>query len=312
MSTSAPEGRAGIRRFVSPTLEELAQAAEVCYTRWSYMRDLDSPARFRAFQQFGVELCAMVDRGGCMQSVGYLIPASMEMAGETLRWHYMFHVAARPSTAGAGAMLVKQVMQWYPAIFGMGITPAAERLYQAFHWQLYDGFWRGVHPVNLGRMLRDYGDRVPHAWQRHLLRASAGIYNCAAWMFETVLSLGAPCGPWRPGEDGKARVLAGYLGLLASGPVRVADVGGVGRILSLPDVGSLRQHAAIWHALRQRNTKFCELLLFSEAARKRSIWLGYVPLRLPVWCWDKHGVLARAIPALRQRGISFLETDKVV
>ena len=44
----------------------------------------------------------------------------------------MFQVAARPAAAGAGAMLVRQVMQWYPAIFGMGITPDAERLYKAF------------------------------------------------------------------------------------------------------------------------------------------------------------------------------------
>jgi hypothetical protein len=312
MFTSAPDGRAGIRRFVSPTLDEFAQAAEVCYTRWTYMRDLDSPARFRAFQELGVELCAMIDAKGSMQSVGYLIPSQMELTGETLRWYYMFHVAARPSSAGAGAMLVKQVMQWYAAIFGMGITPDAEKLYQAFQWQPYDTFWRGVHPVNLTRMLNDYGNHIPGAWQRRLLRASAGIYNLTAGILELALSIGAHCDPWRPVHQGKPRVLANYLALLTSGPVRAADVGGVGRILTLPEEGSLREHAAIWRALRRRNAKFCELLLPSQTARRRAIRLGYIPLRLPVWCWDKQGILARAIPALRQKGISFLDTDKVV
>ena len=310
MSTSAPEGRAGIRRFISPTLEQFAQAAEVCYTRWSYLRELDSPARFRAFQQLGVELCAMVDAAGAMQSVGYLIPAQMELQGETLRWHYMFQVASRPSTAGAGALLVRQVMQWYPAIFGMGITPDAEKLYQAFRWQPYHGFWRGVHPVNLARMLQDYGDRMPAA-QRRLLRASAGVYNMAAGALEWMLSLGARSEIWQPAE-GKPQVLAAYMTLLASGPVRVADAGGVARLLSRPEEGSIRQHAAVWLELRRRRSKFCELLLYSAAARQRALRLGYVPLRLQVWCWDRQQVLARAIPVLRERGMSFLDTDKVV
>lgn len=312
MSISAPEKRAGIRRFQSPTLEELGRAAEVCYTRWPYMRDLDSPARFRAFQQLGVELCAMVDGGGAMQSVGYLLPSSIQLGGETLAWHYMFHVAARPSTAGAGAMLVKQVMKWYPAIFGVGITPDAERLYQAFRWQPHEGFWRGVYPVNLSRMLKDYGERIPQAWLRRLLRGSAGVYNLGARAREALWSAGARCAPWQPEGEGKARVLATYLPLVACGPVRAADVGGVGRILSLPEEGSARQHAAVWRALRRRNAKFCELLITSKATRKRAIRLGYIPVRLPVWCWDSQGVLERAIPALRERGISFLDTDKVV
>jgi hypothetical protein len=145
-----------------------------------------------------------------------------------------------------------------------------------------------------------------------LLRGSAGIYNAAAAAFEMVWSAGMRCEPWQPDQEGKPRVLASYLPLLACGPVRAADVGGVGRILSLPEEGSSRQHAAIWRALRRRKGKFCELLLTSPEARTRAMKLGYVPLRLPVWCWDPRGVLARAIPALRRKGISFLDTDKVV
>ena len=312
MSISAPDKSRGIRRIVSPTLDDFAQAADLCALRWTFLRQFNGPARYRAFQQLRVELCAMVDGAGVMQSVAYLIPGELDVDGELLRWHYMFHVASRPSAAGAGAILVKQVMQWYPAIFGIGITPDAEQIYKAFRWQPHDGFWRGVHPVNLARMLQDHGEQIRGAGLRRLLRTSAGLYNLAVKALELLLSVGARAEPWQPAEDGKPRVMASYLKLLACGPVRAVDVGGIGRILSLPEEGSLRQHAAIWRALRRQNTKFCELLLFSDTARRRAWKLGYLPLRLPVWCWDKQGVLARAIPALRQRGISFLDTDKVV
>jgi hypothetical protein len=313
MSISARENRTTIQRLTSPSLEDFARAAEVCYTRWEYMRELDSEARFRGFQQLGVELCAMVDAAGTMHSVAYLIPAQMEAGGDTLSWYYMFQVASRPSAAGAGALLVRQVMKWYPAIFGIGITPDAERLYQAFRWQPHGGFWRGVHPVNLSRMVQDYGERIPQTWLRYLLRATGGAYNITGRVLETLLGAGARCRAWEPGKtSGKPHALAGYLGLLECGATRAADVGGVGRVLSLPNGGSLREHAAIWRALRKRNAKLCEMLLYSEEARARSKRLGYVPVRLQVWCWDPQGVLARAIPVLRERGFSFLDTDKVV
>jgi hypothetical protein len=49
------------------------------------------------------------------------------------------------------------------------------------------------------------------------------------------------------------------------------------------------------------------MLLFSEDARKRSWRIGYIPIPLPVWCWDPRGILSRAIPVLRER-----DTDKVL
>lgn len=302
---------AEIRRFTNPTLSEFMLASEVCYTRWDYQRALDSPQRFRAFQDMGVELVAMIDGQGDMQCVGYLIPATMELNGETLRWYYMFQVASRPGSPGAGALLVKQIMQWYPAIFGMGITPDAERLYKAFRWQQYEGFWRGVHPVNLSRMIADYGERITKPWLRTALKASSGLYNGISRLVEPLLSMGMSGRKWVPAE-GRAAVLGTYLPLYEAGPVRAVNVGGAARLFSLPAEGGLREHAALWAALRRDNAKFCEMLLFNEQARAKSWWRGYIPLRLPVWCWDKQGVLAKAIPVLRERGMTFLDTDKGV
>jgi len=310
MSVSA-EARGGFRRLEAPGLDQFAEAAEVCYTRWDYMRELDGEARFEAFRNLNVELVVLLNGEGVMQCVGYLLPASIEIAGETLSWHYMFQVASRPEAAGAGALLVRQVMRWYPAIFGMGITPDAERLYKAFRWQPYEGFWRGVHPLNVPRLLKDFGGRIVNPRLRRLLEASAGLFDSFGASVDTICSLGTRSTPWKP-REGKGAVVATYLNMYSCGEVRAADVGGTGRLLSAAGAGTLRQHAAIWRTLRKRGARLCEVLLSSDTDRRRAWQTGYIPIPLQVWCWDREGILARAIPALRARGFTFLDTDKVL
>jgi len=308
---------ATFERIACPTPAEYEQAAQVCYARFPYQRNLDSPQRFRAFGILGVELAVMRHQDGRFQCVAFLLPGELQVEGETLRWHYMFQVASLPGVPGAGGLLIRQIMQWYPAIFGMGITTDAKKLYQAFRWQHYDGFWRGIHPINLSRMAADYGSRLASPAARSLLRAFSGLYNLASIPIEWLLALGrsATAVSALPGASpaaGKAPLLATYLRLFESGPVLVADVGGMARLLSMPETGSLIHHAAIWRSLRKINAKACEMLLLSSASRRRAMWLGYVPLALEVYCWDKGGVLAKAIPILKQRGLTFLDTDKTV
>lgn len=304
---------ATFERIARPTPAEYEQAAQVCYARFPYQRALDSPERFHAFGIFGVELAVMRHQDGSFQCVAFLLPSELKLDGETLHWHYMFQVASLPGVPGAGALLIRQSMQWYPAIFGMGITADAEKLYKAFRWRHYDGFWRGIHPINLSRMVADYGFRVASPAARALLRGFSGIYDLASIPVEWLLAFGrsATSVSAHPGV-GKASLLAAYLRLFESGPVRAADVGGMARLLSAPEIGSLVDHAALWRSLREINVKACEILLLSPASRRRAMWLGYVPLTLQVYCWDTDGVLAKAIPILKQRGLTFLDTDKTV
>lgn len=303
-----------IERIASPSLEQYAEAAEVNYERTPYQRALDSRGRFLGFQKLGVEIAA-VRREGRMESVSYLLPSSCPSPGGPTEWVYMFQLASRRETAGAGALLVKRIMEWYPAILGIGITPDAERMYKAFKWTYFGDIWRVVHPLNFDRMLDDYGDRLARPWQRRLLRAGAGVYNLgAAWM-ERALSAGAGCEQARPPEpESKAAVVAGYLPMYRSGVVIATDVGGAGRIGNRPaaGVGGLRQHAAIWSAMRRRGVKFCEMLAHSPEFRARAMRLGYYPVRLPVWYWDKKQRMGPALDLLRNGHISFLDTDKVV
>ena len=270
---------ANIERIVEPTLEDFQQASEVCYTRFEYQRRLDSLARFAAFQKMGVELVVLRDANRAMQCVGFLLPAELEASSEKLTWHYMFQVASRPGVAGAGGLLVRQIMQWYPAIFGMGITPDAEKLYKLFRWQPFEGFWRAVHPINLGRSLNDYGNRIEKPWLRTVLQLCSGFYDALSVPLELLLSLGRSAQPWA-GESGKAAVLGTYVGLFQIGPLAAADIGGVGRLFTQPGVGSLSQHAALWRVLRRRGAKFCEVLIANERLRRSAILRGYVPLPL--------------------------------
>jgi hypothetical protein len=302
---------ANIERIFEPTLEDFQQASEVCYTRFEYQRGLDSPARFAAFQKMGVELVVLRDANLAMQCVGFLLPAEIELSGEKLTWHYLFQVASRPGVAGAGGLLVRQIMQWYPAIFGLGITPDAEKLYQLFRWQPFGGFWRAVHFISLGHSMADYGNRVEKPWVRAALQLCSGLHDLMSMTVELVLSLGRSAQPWA-GGGGKAAILATYVGLFQIGALAAGDIGGVGRTFVQPDVGSISQHAALWRALRRRGAKFCEVLISNRQLLLSAILRGYFPLPLQVWCWDKQGVLARAIPILKQRGMTFLDTDKTV
>jgi len=301
-------------RLSAPTLDQFAEAAEVNYLRTPFQRSLDSPARFHGFQKLGVEL-AVVRREGRMEAVAYLLPATLETPQGRVQWVYMFQVAASRDAPGAGALLVRQVMQWYPAILGIGITPDAVRIYQAFKWTHYRDMWRLVHPLDLHKMLEDYGGRLEKTRQRTALSAIAGLYNFAGGCFEAILALGAPCEPWNPpASHAKAQAVAEYLPLYKAGALVAADVGGAGRIGIPPahGLGRLREHAAIWRAMRRKGLKFCEMLIPTADLLPRARRLGYWPVILPVWYWDKNRTMAPVLEELGAGRISFLETDKVI
>jgi hypothetical protein len=201
---------AEIERISSPTIEQYAEAAEINLERTPYQRQLDSHARFLGFQKLGVEI-AVVRREGRMQSVAYLLPSSCESAGGELSWVYMFQLASRQDAAGAGAILVKRIMEWYPAILGIGITPDAERMYKAFKWKHFGDIWRAVHPLHLDRMMEDYASHGKHMtkpWQWKLLRTCAGVYNAWTAFIEKALSVGVQCERWKPSARSGVRCAA--------------------------------------------------------------------------------------------------------
>jgi hypothetical protein len=250
-----------------------------------------------------------------MEAVAYLLPSSIETPAGRVEWVYMFQVAARLEAPGAGALLVRQVMKWYPAILGIGITPDAVRIYQAFKWTHYRDMWRLVHPLRLDRMIEDYGGRVAKPWQRGVLRAMSGVYNFAAGAIEAALASEAGLRPAiSAGSDTKAAVVAEYLPMYQSGDLLAANVGGAGRIGNPPasGLGSLRQHAALWRQMRRDGLKFCEMLIPTPELLQQAKRRGYWPVSLPVWYWDKNGTMTPVLEQLGSGKISFLETDKVV
>lgn len=306
-----------IQRLSRPSLEQFAQAAEICHLRWSYLAELDTPARLAGLQKLGVEL-VVAEENGRMEGVCFVLPASGELDGELTSWVYLFQLATRPEAGNIGGMLMWRIMSLYPAILSMGVTDVAERMYQVLRWKRYDNVWRGVHPLRLSRMLEDYGGRIASPWRLRALRALACAYDLLAPPLEALLCWGVPCRAWKPaGEHGassKKHVVAGYLEWFCTQQVEAVDAGGAGRIAGNPGLGlaALRQHAALWRALRRRGAKFCEMLLVSPAAKRRAWRLGYVPLAMPAWYWDKTGALEKWLAGLPQREFSFLDTDKIV
>lgn len=302
-----------IVRYTQPTAQQFEEAAALCHLHWDYLRALDGPGRVRGFQALGVELAVAMEDGR-MQAVAFLLPAPAELTNG-IPSHFLFQVCARPGTMGAGGLLITRVMSWYPVLLGIGVTAPAEKLYGKLRWKSLPGVWRGVHPIDLTAMLADYGERVTQPWLGSLLRAISGIYGVFSAVADGVLALGRRAGDVPPqAGNNRESAVASYIGLLASGPLRAADVGGIGRITSAPPgLGSIVHHAALWRGLRRRHAKFCEILLLSPEAKRKALLRGYIPLRMPFWYWDAKNVLGEAeIARLRETPLSFLHTDKVV
>jgi hypothetical protein len=304
-----------IRRIAHPSPDEFARAAEICHLRWSYLAELDTPARLAGLAKLGVEL-VVAEENGRMEGVCFVLPSGGELDGERIEWVYLFQLATGPESGNIGGMLMWRIMSLYPAILSLGVTDVAERMYQVLRWKRYDQVWRGVHPICMARMLEDYGDRIQTAWQRHALRGLALVHDVAAPAWEALLGWGVPCQVWNPAGEptGKQEIVAGYLEWFRAPSLDAVNAGGAARIAGKPrlEFSALRQHAALWRALRRRGAKFCEVLLTSPAAKQRAKRLGYAPLAMPAWYWDKSGALGKWLACLPQREFSFLDTDKIL
>lgn len=310
-----------IRRIERPTIEEFTAAAEICHLRWDYLAALDTPARLQGLQQLAVEL-VVAEENGRMEGVCFVLPSAGELDGKRIEWVQLFQLATRPESGNIGGMLMWRIMSLYPAILSLGVTDVAERMYQVLRWKRYDQVWRGVHPICMRHMLADYGDRIPSAWKRTALGALATLYDLAAPPLEALLGWGIPCSVGTDSSvpcgqsslSSKKDIVAAYLDWFRAPELEAANAAGAARIAGNPrlEFSALRQHAALWRALRRGGAKFCEVLLTSPAAKQRAMRLGYVPLAMPAWYWDKSGTMEKWLASLPQREFSFLDTDKIL
>lgn len=304
-----------IARIASPTLEDYFAAAEVCETRWQYLRPLHTAARFEGFQRMGVEL-VVARQGARFDAVCFVLPCTFNFHGEAVEWASLFQLAARPDSGNAGAMLLLRIASAYPAVISMGVTEEATRMYQALRWKCFPDVWRGVHPIDLRRMADDYAGRLDAGWQRVGLKAVAGLYNLFCAPLEAAVAAGVPCVKLEPAAlEPKAQWIASYVDVLQAGAApRFVEAGGIGRVLNAycSGWGSLRAHARVWRELRRRGAKFCELLATTPEAKSRALRLGYYPIRMPAWYQERNGMATKVIEAIRRNELSFLHTDKSI
>jgi len=307
-----------IVRIASPSLEEFAAAGEVCETRWPYMKEFHTRARFEAFQKMGVELIAAREDHH-LQGVCFVLPCRYPFQNDTVEWVSLFQLAARPETKNLGALLMMRIMSTYPAIVSMGVTDDATKLYVALKWKRYDQIWRGFHPLDMPKMAEDYAGRLT-PWQQRGLSLGGHVYNLLSRPLEWGLGAGVAC-RHIAATNTAGSALEQKLGWIASyypthqvGAMPFVNAGGIGRILTSQPTewGSLRQHARIWRQLSSEGAKFCEMLLTTPEARQRAERLGYKAITMPAWYQDKNGMVAKLLDALRRHELTFLHTDKSV
>jgi hypothetical protein len=302
-----------IEHIPSPTLEQFQHAATLLEVRWPWMRDLHFPERFRGLQQIGVELVASYKSPGVMDGVMFQVPEWLETPEETFRWMGAFQFATHPEAHPAIAGLVlRKAMQVYPMLIGWGVTPAADKLQERMGWKAHPRVWRAVHPVNMRRMLEDYGDRLEKPAVRTAAKTAAFFYDLLAPLGERLLSLGVSVQKPVPAAGSRAALCGSYFELLGAGGVEVFETRGSARIVSAAAQGTIRSHAALWRELRRRKTKFAEMLLMSEESCRRARSLGYYPMRMTNRCWDREKKMPALFAALEHLEPGFLITDKVV
>lgn len=294
------------QHWVQPTPEQYARASAVCHLRFPKQKQIDGPERFEVFARCGVELVVLLEDGD-PQAVSFLLP--VELPGG-FQCRFQFQMVARADKPGAGGLLMRHSMRVGAPLIGLGITPEAERLHMALRWKQIRGVWRGVHPLNAGRLVEDYAHRLPKQVPGSVWKAGALVYNAMAGGTEWMLAGGKAA--QTPTSLPPLMEARGHLPAFAAGPLRAVSVGGIGRLLNPPSAGSITEHAAIWRALRRHGATAAEVLIVSEAERSAALRRGYLAMPLELWHWDPQGRVEAAIEAARTLNWTFLETDKVI
>jgi hypothetical protein len=319
-----------IIRVTAPAPEQYEEASRLAAEQWPATHSLHRPERFAAFRRLGVEL-VLAREGEHPQGVAFLLPDRYRSRGGEHRFVWLFRVYARPEAKNLGALMLMRLMQWYPAILGIGITPAAAKLYETLRWRQYPDVWRCVHPISLQAMTARYADRLAGSWQAPALRFLGRGYDRGAALVEACLKPGLavehlppapPGGSALPADlsprERKLALAATYLPrlrLTRKGRVLEAYViMGAGRIVRDDFRGPARlwAHVKLWQELRRLQASFSEYLATSAGEARRALGCGYIPLRMPIYYWDKDQTLGGLFAALEQSDFSFADCDKLL
>jgi len=308
-----------IRRIECPSVKEYRDAAQVWEARWEYLKPLNQEKRFEVFQQLGVELVVARNEEG-LQAVCLVLPDTFTVAQKTGKFVWLFETAANKAMPGVGGLVLYRIMNWYPAIACIGVSEEAEPLYGALRWKRHDRVWRCVHPISLKGTAAQYRSRLGSDWKRHLVTAASVLYDPLVAAWEALCGFGLAVSDKPDGQSSLARVrlASSYLNVyrtLCRGKVlEVVERGGAGRVVldQLKGLDRLRGHAAMWRKLRDRNIPVNEFVATSWKAARRALLLGYLPIRMPIYYWEKTPTLGAWLEDLERTEFTFASCDKIL
>lgn len=307
-----------IIKIEKPEIVDFANAFKVCLERWPHLESLNRPKRFEAFQSFGVELVLAL-KGNSVEGVCFVLPDTVSASGKNLSFVWLFDFAVSERAKGLGAPMMLKMMSWYPLAMAIGAARDTEKIYHLMGWKKMASVWRCVHPIRLQSMLELYADRLtPFAQQG--LKSFSKLYEWFMPRVENVLSNGYAFHEGIRNDSGSARLKAvsSYLNTFHledhSKLLQVVERASVGRIVHDPFCGwkRLRIHAKLWKESRNRGMDYTEFLSTSPRQKKRAMWIGYVPLSMPLYIWDSTGQLSEDCSELDLSHFNFASSDKIL
>ena len=319
-----------IVRVQDPSLDEFRAASRVCEEHYEYLKPLNRGDRFEVFRRLGVELVLARD-GVETQGVCFVLPDRFPGPDGEREFVWLFQLFSRPEAKSSGALMLYRIMNWYPAIMCIGVTGEGGKIYESLGWSRYDRVWRCVHPIDLSRMVDQYRNRLEGGWRSSACRAVGRVYGPGMRVLESFLSSRIEGGgvepdpsriaevrrplPTDPGS--RLGVVSNYLKTYqvgsAGGALMGVEIGGVGRVVQDESRGParLRVHAKMWQALRRDGVVAAECLATSRGARRRALLTGYLPVRMPIYYWDKQNRFSSFFRTLEASGFGFGSCDKV-
>jgi len=71
-------------------------------------------------------------------------------------------------------------------------------------------------------------------------------------------------------------------------------------------------HATLWRALRKNQGSFSEYIATSQIKKRQAYYWGYMPLKSPIYYYDKNKILGDYFNNLNQNKFSFASGDKLL
>lgn len=315
-----------IERIIKPDLQQYKEAMQFS---GDFLGHIITPIvweRYEVLQQLGVELILASEKDRIF-GVCFVLPDEFTGPQGVRGFVWLFGMIATPEAKNIGALMLFKIMNWYPAIMCIGVTEIAAKLYQALRWKKYDRIWRCVHPIKLRTMVNLFHQRIAGSGWMPLIKVVAWVYDLLVspllslisyrFQVEKVASARSELVHGTK-EQRKVNLVATYSNVIRmtdkKNIIEVVESDKAGRIVRDDFSGWKRLliHLQLWKAIKKQDVIYTEYIVTSERDSKQAICLGYLPLKMPIYYWDKTNLLCPFFSNLEGSTFNFASCDKIL